>query len=410
MVNHNSHPSPAHQVPVPSHQIPDTQRNAASRQAPAQPHLTPPAAMPHQPQPGPAGPPAPEDLAHARPEQQPRQDSDDNTAWPPPGHTPLPAHNIDQTAWSTESAEKTGPRQGWRGGLAKIGVRLPKSAKEVAYDRDVLRMQRKVAYPHNIVVVGLKGGVGKSTITIGIGSTLASHRHVSDVVAVDTDTDGSLQQRMPKERNQAVASDIKRFLRSINDRPLSGSEIQVRLYSNSNKLQALVAAEHVNDYALNAQDYTDILSTLHNEYMVNLIDTSPDRRVPTFVPAIHSADVIVLVTIPNADSIDKAARFLETLRSTGKEDLLTRTVLIWNSAAPGDYDRPFSEERAKNEFVQQLSTDNDPSSCLIDIPLDPHLAAGGEVNLSLLRKQTRRQFERAAALVMDKLPDRTSYR
>lgn len=325
---------------------------------------------------------------------------------PTTGPVPRTSQGIDESAWSTEASEKTGPSQGWRGGLAKVGIKLAKSAKEAEYDRDVLRIQRKIAYPRNIVVVGLKGGVGKSTITVALGSTLSVHRNVSDVVAIDADTDGSLRRRMPKERNKAVASDVRQFLRSINERterPLSGSEVQVQLYSNSAGLQTLVSAENVAEYRLSEDEYNGIISVLQGEYMINLVDTSPDRQAPAFTPALESAHAVVLVTVPNALSVDSAARFIAIMQKDFKH-LLTRTVLIWNDAAPGR-NVAIDVDRTKAEFVRQLSAENDASTCLVEVPLDQHLAAGGEINLSLLQKNTRRQFERAAALVMDKLPD-----
>jgi MinD-like ATPase involved in chromosome partitioning or flagellar assembly len=326
-----------------------------------------------------------------------------------------PAHatqNSDDSAWSTAAAEREGPKQGWRVGVAKIGIKLPKSPRELDYDRDVLRIRRKLAYPQNVPFIALKGGVGKSTSTILLGSTLAKHRHVSDVVAFDSATDGSLRRRMPVQQNRQVTSDARQFLRSLHQRAklsqaLSGSEVQVQLYSNSAGLQALVAAQHLDDYQLEGDEFDQILGALHNEYMVNLIDMGPDRRVSTFWPAIRSAHALVLVTTPNAIGIENTKRFIDLLRDSPYKNLLTRTVLLWNNAAPGK-DIVINVDATKNFLVRELSPQNDPSTCLIDIPLDPHLAAGGEINLSLLRKDTKRQAERAAALLMDKVPDRAA--
>lgn len=387
----------------------------------------------HAPGPGPQqapprpAPPQPAPPGYAQNPQYPPPAANDGYYGPPvqrPAHAPAPAPTrqapaqqqadpaalvTDDSAWSTANAEKEGPKQGWRGGLAKIGIKLSKSAKEQEFDRDVLRIMRKLAYPQNVPVISLKGGVGKSTSTITLGSTLAKYRHVSDTVAFDSATDGSLRRRMPVEQNRSVTSDARLFLGSVQERAkheqsLSGSEVKVQLYSNSAGLQALVAAQHLKDYKLDEAEFYQILETLHHEYMVNLIDTSPDRRVPTFWPTIQSAHALVLVTTPNALSVDAAKRFIDLIRASHYQNLLARTVLLWNNAAPGK-DVVINVEATQNILVQQLSTRNDPSTCLVEIPEDEHLAAGGEINLKLLRKDTRRQFERAAALLMDKLPD-----
>ena len=330
----------------------------------------------------------------------------------PPNPAQAPARserNDDETAWSPTSAAKTRPTQGWRGGLAKIGIKLSKSESELKYDRDIHRIRRKLAYPQNVVVVSLKGGVGKSTATIALGSTLSENRHLSDVVAFDSATDGSLRRRMPEEQNQAVTSDTRHFLRSIEGRRLTGSEIQVQLYSNPAGLQTLAGHDNIKDYTLDVDEFHRILAALHAEYMVNLIDTGPDRRVPTFWPAIQAAHAIVLVTTPSALSIANTKRFIDLLRESECNHLLARTVLLWNNAAPGK-DIAINVDATKSYLVRQLSTQNDPSQCMVDIPLDAHLATAGEIYLSSLDKHTRRQFERAAALLMDKLPDRAVQR
>ena len=322
-------------------------------------------------------------------------------------------HDDDEAPWSGESTEKTGPTQGWRGAAAKIGIKLSKSQRELDYDRDVHRIRRRLAYPHNVVVVSLKGGVGKSTAAVAIGSTLAKHRDVTDVVLFDSVTDGSLRQRMPREQNRSVTSDARQFLRSIpQDRKLEHTEMAVRLYSNPAGLQVLVAAQDINDYTLDVTEFHRVLSALHGKHMVNLIDVSPDRRVSTFWPAIQAAHAVVLVTTPTPLSVAGTKRFIDLLRESECKDLLLRTVLLWNDAAPGA-EVVIDVKATKQRLVSHLSTQNTPSTCLVDIPRDRHLAASGEINLDKgkgLNKATRRQFERAAALLMDKMPDRAAHR
>lgn len=312
------------------------------------------------------------------------------------------AHRAESVAaWSTEKAERPHPTWGLRGGLARVGIKLNKSSKEQDYDRDVLRMRRKLAHPQTVLVVNLKGGIGKSTQAVAIGSTLAQHRH--DVAVLDATTDGSIRRRMPIEENKPVTSDIQKFLHVSRSRPLTGGEIKVQLLSNKSGLAALVSPDDTNDYRFGAEDYRDALLQLHREYRVTLVDMSPDRSVPAFWPAIQSAHAIILVATPTSDCMFKTQHFIDLLRAHRYEALLSRTVLVWNNAIPGDIiiDVP----RSQGTFVSQLSPDNNPTTCLVDIPLDPHLASSGEINLALVQKRTRRQLERAAALVMDKLPD-----
>lgn len=83
----------------------------------------------------------------------------------------------------------------------------------------------------------------------------------------------------------------------------------------------------------------------------------------------------MLVTTPNSVSIDNVKRFIDLLRDSDYKYLLTRTVLLWNDAAPGN-EVVINVDATKNVLVRELSPQNDPSTCLVDIPLDPHLATG----------------------------------
>ena len=100
------------------------------------------------------------------------------------------------------------PSGGWRrvlyqatGGL----VRPPQSAAEMRRRELVARACTPVAGGHHrVAVLSLKGGVGKTTTVMGLGSTLASLRG-DRVIAVDANPDrGTLSDKLRLETSATV--------------------------------------------------------------------------------------------------------------------------------------------------------------------------------------------------------------
>src|SRR5262249_32625763 len=119
----------------------------------------------------------------------------------PPGHEEQlePGH---RPAWQAESADSlttdlllpgrhAGPWAGWRGALLRITgglVRAPQSAAERRKDLIARARTATAGGHHRVAVLSLKGGVGKTTTTVGLGATLASLRG-DRIIAVDANPD-----------------------------------------------------------------------------------------------------------------------------------------------------------------------------------------------------------------------------
>ncbi|WP_436839262.1 AAA family ATPase [Nocardia brasiliensis] len=102
---------------------------------------------------------------------------------------------------------KKSPGSGWRkavhhvsGGAINPGL----SAEELRLQELVARIRQPVRGDYRIATLSLKGGVGKTTTTMGIGSIFASIRG-DRVIAVDANPDfGTLSQRVPLQTRSTV--------------------------------------------------------------------------------------------------------------------------------------------------------------------------------------------------------------
>src|SRR5699024_9235942 len=95
------------------------------------------------------------------------------------------------------------PRSGMRRLLYTLSggsMNLGPTAKERRHQELVERVARPLQGSHNTAVLSLKGGIGKTSTTVGVGLTLAEHRG-EPPCAIDANPDsGDLVERALGER------------------------------------------------------------------------------------------------------------------------------------------------------------------------------------------------------------------
>src|SRR5206468_1454934 len=151
---------------------------------------------------GPAPAEAQDQMADFPPDDYPMAEYDVGATGPAPGPALAP-HEAPPQWQQTETAESltadmllpgrhTVPPSGWRRAIYRAtggAVRPPLSAAETRRRELVARACTPVSGGHHrVAVLSLKGGVGKTTTVMGLGSTLASLRG-DRVIAVDANPD-----------------------------------------------------------------------------------------------------------------------------------------------------------------------------------------------------------------------------
>src|SRR2546430_13425279 len=102
---------------------------------------------------------------------------------------------------------RAAPQHGWRKLIhrASRGVINPgESEHDIGQKALIERVNQPVRGDYSIAVLSMKGGVGKTTVTVGLGATFASLRG-DRVIALDANPDfGTLAQRGPVETRSTV--------------------------------------------------------------------------------------------------------------------------------------------------------------------------------------------------------------
>jgi MinD-like ATPase involved in chromosome partitioning or flagellar assembly len=285
------------------------------------------------------------------------------------------------------------PDPGWRrtlyrstGGLIRIG----ESAATMRRRHLVSRIRTPVASGHHrVAVLSLKGGVGKTTATVGLGSTLASLRG-DRVIAVDGNPDrGTLSDKVRLE-TPATIRDL------LNDRDVVRRYADIRAFTSQapSRLEILASdRDPAVSVAFSADDYRTVADVLEHYYSICITDCGTGLLHSAMAGILELADQIVLVSSPSVDGARSASATLDWLEAHGYGDLVRGGVVVL-SAVRRRTKSAVDVDRLQQHFAGRCRA-------VVRIPFDAHLEEGAEVELELLSAETADAYLELAALVAD---------
>jgi len=289
--------------------------------------------------------------------------------------------------------KRAAPGVGWRrtiyrasGGLIRVG----ESAADLRRRDLVSRVRTPVAGGHQrVAVMSLKGGVGKTTATVGLGSTLASLRG-DRVIAVDGNPDrGTLSDKVRLETS-ATIRDL------LNERAQVSRYADVRAYTSqaSSRLEILASDRDPGvSVAFSSDDYRAVARVLEHYYSICITDCGTGLLHSAMAGILELADQIVLVSSPSVDGARSASATLDWLEAHSYGDLVTNGVVVLSMIRPKSKST-VDLDRLEAHFAARCRA-------VIRVPYDPHLEEGAEVELDMLNSDTADAYLALAATVGD---------
>ncbi|HEU4329870.1 MAG TPA: MinD/ParA family protein [Lapillicoccus sp.] len=283
------------------------------------------------------------------------------------------------------------PRHGWRRGVFAVSgghVNPGPSSRERREDDLLARVRTRFDGSRRIVVLSRKGGAGKTTTTLMLGHTFASHRG-DRVVALDANPDaGSLAMRLPRETDYS-ATDL------LAERAWIERYSQIRAFTSQDPVSRLEVVASDDDprisLALGSQDYRHLVDTLDRHYNLVLVDTGTGILDDAIQGILEEADQLVVVMPPALDGGRVAAMTLDWLDQHGHQELVSRAVAVVNSVRGSG---PLELDRLEEHFQARCAS-------VHRIPWDPVLEAGAHSALADLRPATRAAYLELAGAVAE---------
>ena len=288
------------------------------------------------------------------------------------------------------SAVKMPSQRGWRHWLYMMTrINLGLSPDEM-YEMDLhARIRRNARDSYQIGVFGLKGGVGKTAVTVALGSALSTVRG-DRILAIDADPDGGNLADRAGRQSAATIADL------LSDKELHRyNDIRAYTSMNGSNLEVLSSEEYsAARREFNDEDWqgaTDIVSRYYN---LVLADCGAGLFQPAARGVLSSVSGLVIVASASIDGARQAAITMDWLRQNGYQDLLGRSCVVINHVVSG---KPNIDVE---DLVEQFERHVAPGRVIV-LPWDKHIAAGTEIQLGLLGKSFSRKIVELAAALSD---------
>jgi MinD-like ATPase involved in chromosome partitioning or flagellar assembly len=291
---------------------------------------------------------------------------------------------------SLRDAAKAPSQRGWRHllyVLTRINVGL--SPDELYENGLHQRIRRNMPHAYQIGIFGIKGGAGRTTVTVALGSALSRIRG-DRVLAIDADPDGGNLADRARRQSAATVADLlsdKHLLR-YND---------IRSYTsmNDDKLEILASAEYgAARQPFDGADWANATTIVSHYYNLILADSGAGLLQPAARGVLSTVSAVVIMAAASVDGARQAAATLDWLRQNGYHHLLARACVVVNHLIPG---KPGVDVA---DLVAQFQRYVAPGRAVV-LPWDKHVAAGAEIEFDLLARRFQRGIVELAAALAD---------
>ncbi|MEW2580502.1 SCO5717 family growth-regulating ATPase [Streptomyces syringium] len=287
---------------------------------------------------------------------------------------------------SSERLLKNKPKPRKQGGNSRF--KFGGKKEEAERQRKLELIRTPVLSCYRIAVISLKGGVGKTTTTTALGSTLASERQ-DKILAIDANPDAGTLGRRVRRETGATIRDLVQAIPSLH------SYMDIRRYTSQAPSGLEIIANDVDpavSTTFNDEDYRRAIDVLGKQYPIILTDSGTGLLYSAMRGVLDLADQLIIISTPSVDGASSASTTLDWLSAHGYAELVSRSITVISGV------RETGKMIKVEDIVSHFET-----RCrgVVVVPFDEHLAAGAEVDLDMMRPKTREAYFNLSAMVAE---------
>ena len=272
--------------------------------------------------------------------------------------------------------------------VLSLGLATPKPGKEELAHRHNVRAIRQATWPRSvrIAVTNPKGGSGKTPTAVILGGLLAGIRGGSVAIWDAADAAGTLG-----GRTEGIAARCVSDIDADPDGYAAPSTVGMVAATQTSFADVLGS---LREREFTADSITRVTTVLDRTYRISVADTGNVPHSTAFTQIIGLADILVVPTTLTADSVNKAVALLRRLQDTPIGLAAHAVVAVLHTRGP---QTPGLAEQVNGIFG------NAGVGAVVDIPFDPHIAAGTAISISSLTHASRVAWTRLAAATVANL-------
>ncbi|RAX21772.1 ATPase [Actinomyces sp. Z5] len=308
-----------------------------------------------------------------------------------PVHQPAPEPR--QSFLVQEQTEEPAT-QGWRGVVARLGLRVGPNETERAERADVQAVSQHWPGPRTIAIVNAKGGAGKTPTTVLLAAVFARYGGAGVLTWDNNQTRGTLGWRTEQGPHDATVLELLPQVERLLGTGAQSADLAHFVHHQTrdrfdvlrSKPTALSA-----DQRVDASDVDAIHQVASKYYRLIFVDSGNDESDPMWLRMIDHTDQLVVATTTRDDHAEAGALLLEALTSRDQHgaDLASQAVVVVTQADP---------RASRSDIERVVNGYRDLAREARTIPYDPAMV-DGVLRYGSLRPVTRRAWLGAAAAV-----------
>ncbi|MHC9043722.1 MinD/ParA family ATP-binding protein [Microbacterium saperdae] len=285
-------------------------------------------------------------------------------------------------------------REGARGALNRLGLRIRPSADEQSARDDELAVSQHWPGPRTIAVVNGKGGAGKTPTTVLLSAVFARYGGAGVLAWDNNQTRGTLGWRTDTGAHDRTLLELLPEAGRLLGTGAQSADLAHFMHHQPREKYDVLRSKPIrlaHENRLSPTDVDAIHAVASKFYRLIVIDSGNDESDPMWLRMIDHADQLVIATTTRADHAEAGALLIEALEERDERSarLARESVAVVSQADP---------KATAAELDHVTSGYRSLSREVVSIPFD-HEMVDGPLRYGALNKRTQRAWLSAAAAV-----------